>query len=64
LTKVDVYSIVKPKGYCFLVSVPTKSAWFDAGYCIGVELQPSWLRDVFNPDKVVCIGLLVDVYAS
>jgi hypothetical protein len=64
LTKVDVHIIVKPKGYCFLVSVPTKSAWFDAGYCIGVELQPSWLRDVFNPYKIVSIGLLVDVNAS
>jgi hypothetical protein len=64
LTKVDTDIIIKAKPDCFLVSVPAKSTWQDVGNSVSVKLNPSWLRDVFNPDKVVGIGLLVDVNAS
>jgi hypothetical protein len=64
LTKVDVYIIVKAQRNCFLVSVPTKPAWFNVCYCVGVKLNPSWLRDKLDTDKVSCVGLLVDVNAS
>jgi hypothetical protein len=64
LTKVDVYSIIKAECDCFLVSIPAKPTWQKVGNSVSVKLNPSWLRDVFDPDKVVCVGLLVDVNTS